>query len=171
MFMQGPSAYKKLYVAPVNTDYIKTMEWYEQLTAEAKVNIQLAADNYIDSNTLVLELAIVELVPSPAQVNRLSSAAGFFVPFLGVAKSLVVQDGSIAIEGRFSNGVSKQELMLFADREEDNSALVFDVSDFTYFRHARKNIDTWANPSCHKKLVLKLMRINHLLKGVLHRFT
>jgi len=141
-FMHSYKEYQKIYVAPVNTQYLSQSEWFKNLSETGMQSIQDA--NFIDKDTAILELAIVELIPSPAQVNRFTSVAGFFVPFLGTATSLVVDDGSIAIEARVSDAISKEVLLKFADREKDNSAILGDVNDLSYFKHSEKHIDQWA---------------------------
>jgi len=171
-FMQDYKDYQKIYIAPVNTDYLSQSEWFKNLSEKGMHSLQGSADllakymqtrfikelerseidklevihdeSFIDDETAILELAIVELIPSPAQVNRFTSVAGFFVPFLGTATSLVVDDGSIAIEARLTDNASKETLLMFADREKDNSALLVDLNDLTYFKHSEKHIDQWA---------------------------
>ncbi len=165
-------SYKKIYVAPVNTSYLDNMEWFKMLSEDGMTAIHNEADRLavylqnrliyelensqgadftviktkknIDSDTAILEFALVELIPSPAQVNRFTSVAGFFIPFLGTASSLVVEDGSIAIEAKMTNYTGEESLLLFADREEDKSAILVDVNDLGYFKHAEKHIETWA---------------------------
>ncbi len=168
--------YKSIYIAPVNTDFLETMQSYKNYDEKSQAYLKQSASELavymrerfytemdaiesseknaklitlrdlklVDKSSKILEIAIVELVPTPAGTNRFTEAAGFFVPFLGLAKSLIVDDGSIAIEARVIDAVNKEILLQFADREEDKSTPLIDASDFTYFRHAKQHIDIWA---------------------------
>jgi hypothetical protein len=84
------------------------------------------------ANTLVLELALVELVPAKAWLNRLTAP----IPFAG-------DTGSVAIEGRVRRGADGPVLGAFADRETGRHA-VYSGRDLTWYGHAYETIDEWS---------------------------
>jgi len=164
--------FEKIYIPQVDTSYFEKMQWFQNYDEKSKTYLKEAADNLgiymqqrfeseltnstaksfelidnledVDADTAILNLAITELTPTPAGANRLAETAGFFIPFTGIAKSVLVKDGSIAIEASMVTGVERDVLLEFADREEDKSTPIIDASDFVYFRHAKQHIDTWA---------------------------
>src|SRR5947207_2387491 len=110
--------FAEIYVAPVNTDYVMAENIWEQATLanvskdEVKKNVQMLADyqrnafikalendpkkkfKLVDKagpDTLILEMAIVQLVPSKAELQALSLVP---VGFIGLAGSGVMVAGS-----------------------------------------------------------------------------
>jgi len=155
-----------IHVAPVNTDYIEKQTWWQQQSGTRKD--QLARDtqdiarkmrdkfnqtignypggtiklaNRPGRGVLVLELALVELVPSKAYWNAGATAAGFVIPgagFLSMAGS-----GSIAMEGRARDGRTHKIIATFKDRRNDKAAPI-SLGSFTWYHGADTNIADWA---------------------------
>jgi hypothetical protein len=106
-----------------------------------KSEIKVLDYNPQSSDTVVLELAIVELVPTASAQNAAASVAGLFVPgggLLGIGAS-----GSIAIEGRITDSATGEILVEFADRAKDKAAPV-DLAGFKWYSRSKENIDDWA---------------------------
>jgi len=91
--------------------------------------------------TLVLEMALVELVPTNAVVNTVGTVLGVFVPGGGLLK--LPAKGSVAFEARLKDAASGEVLAAFKDRERDKSA-PFSVKDIQQYAHIRESIDEWA---------------------------
>jgi hypothetical protein len=89
---------------------------------------------------LLLDLAIVELVPSKAVLSAVSMVAP---PQVGVPAAVAAGKSSVAIEGRVRDGVSGEVLMMFADREEPPQRVI-DLKSVTWWEHAKDSIDLWA---------------------------
>ncbi len=94
------------------------------------------------SDSLILEVAIVELTPTDVARSAVSTALSTFVPFGGLVgfRSL----GAIAIEGILRDGETGEIVFMFADRERGKMAPI-SLNDFTYFSHARDIITDWAS--------------------------
>jgi hypothetical protein len=90
---------------------------------------------------LVVELALVELVPSKAFWNAAASAAGFAIPGAGYLS--MAGRGSIAIEGRAKDGGNNATIATFKDRRTDKVAPV-NLGQYTWYHGAETNIKDWA---------------------------
>jgi len=89
----------------------------------------------------VVELAIVEVVPTNPGIQALATLGGFFVPGGGLVRYLGT--GSIAIEGIVKDGSTGEVLLEFKDREADKNTL-FSVKDYQQYAHARQTIEEWS---------------------------
>ena len=89
-------------------------------------------------NTLSLELAIVELVPTNVAINALGTIAGFFVPGGGLIK--LTAKSKVAMEGLVKEKVLLEE---FKDREGEKTSF-FTVRDFQRYAHVRESVDDWS---------------------------
>ena len=158
--------YTEVLIKPVDTDYLMEMNWWGKISIKAGKMRQDAAKLAVyagDSlqeavrsdpknrydlvsvagrKTLVIEMAIVELVPTKAELNALGTAAGVVVPGAGTAASLAGQ-GSIAIEMRFRDGGTREIVAMFADREKAKSAPV-NLRGFTWYKFAEEILDDWS---------------------------
>ncbi len=155
---------KRIYVAPVDTSHVRyDVDWHLGRTAgriaseQALASIaeytretfqtRFAEENYEvttdeqRADSLILELALVELGPTDVFRNVVGTAAGAFIPGGGLisAKS----NGSIAIEGALRDGKSGEVLFMFTDRERGKMA-PFNFNDYTRFSHARAIVEEWA---------------------------
>ena len=166
-YRQHKSEYKKIYVAPVSTAYLeKTGDW-KHIQVSSEVEIKQDAREMADymeeqfkkairegkaekfsladrpgPNTITMELAIVELVPTDVARNAAGQVVGFFVPGGGLVSAGA--GGSIAMEGRTKDSQSGQMLSMVKDRRVDKIAPI-DVAGLTPYRNAKKNIDDWVD--------------------------
>lgn len=158
--------FTSVYVAPVNTSHMAAQNWWQQQTGARKA--ELASDtkalakrmqdqfkksvaNYPGNHfrlasgpgkdVLVVELALVELVPSNAYWNAGATAAGFVVPGAGLLSAAGA--GSIAIEGRLRDGSTNKVFATFKDRRKDKVAPV-NIGSYTWYHGAEGNITDWA---------------------------
>ena len=84
-----------------------------------------------DSQTLVMEIQITELVP----VKKYFYGLGFFGSLKG---------GIFAIEGKITNGRSGKLLMMFTDRKVNNDIKNEDDSYLSWYGHAKPMIRDWS---------------------------
>ena len=110
--------------------------------------------------TLMLDIAIVEIVPTKVSMNSVSGAL-MFVPLgpvlLGAVFSLIALPIKVALSGSFESGfksyiafeavlkdaMTGKVLAAYADRETQKATLI-SFKDYTYFAHIRGIIDEWA---------------------------
>ena len=163
----------ELYVAPVNMHYMMTQSFWEKASEAnlSKEDVQKSADAIADytrnafikaaqedpkkhfvivdkagPKTLILETAIVQLVPSKAVLNALGFVS--WIPtavILGGSTASGSEDqgkGLVAIEGRVRDGATGQVVGEFADRERPPTAIV-DIKSLNWWAPARKVIDNW----------------------------
>lgn len=157
--------FTSVYVAPVNTAYMSQQSWWQQqgerktslasdtakFATRIRSQFQRAIVNYPGENlplasapgtgVLVIELALVELVPSKAYWNAGATAAGFVVPGAGFLSA--AGRGSIAIEGRARDGGTGKIIATFKDRREDKVAPV-NLDSYTWYEGAEGNVADWA---------------------------
>lgn len=148
--------FKEVYVAPVHTEYIHQQSWWEKanFSGNREEAVKEAAD-YLQSSvktafredpkhklmvvdkpgpdTMVMELALTELVPTKAWLN----VAGY----AGVMMAL--DHGTVAMEGKIRKGADKKVIGMFADREKGKAALV-SAADLTWSSHAHHIMDDWS---------------------------
>jgi hypothetical protein len=155
-----------VYIAPVNIGYMAKQSWWQQQTNARQSELakdtqqfarrmqsqfKQAIANYPGGKmklasgpgpgVLVLELALVELVPSNAYWNAGATAAGFVVPGAGLLSAAGA--GSIAIEGRARDGASQAIIATFKDRRKDKVAPI-NIGSYTWYHGAEGNINDWA---------------------------
>jgi hypothetical protein len=166
--------YTELYVDEVNTDYLMAESIWEMA---ALVNLDPAAvkindrrmgaylrDAFVRAarkdlsrrftlvskpgpHTLVLQMAIVQLVPSKGLLQAagyatwVPQAIMFVVPF--VTNSEDQGKGVIAFEARTRDGATGDVTMMFADRECPPFSLV-DVKALFWWESAKPICDAWA---------------------------
>lgn len=158
--------FKSVYIAPVNTNYMAQQTWWQQqgerknllesdtrrLAQRMRAEFHHALASYPGDHippaagpgpgVLVIELALVELVPSKAYWNAGATAAGFVVPGAGLLSA--AGRGSIAIEGRLRNGGTGEVIATFADRRADKVAPI-NLGSYTWYHGAEGNITDWAS--------------------------
>jgi hypothetical protein len=171
--------FSEVYVAPVNTDYVRAENIWEKATLanvskeDVKKNVEMLAEYmrnaFIDAfqndpkkrfkvvdkpgpDTLILELAIVQVVPSKAELQALSLVPVGFVGLIGtglmaggsaVTHSEDQGKGVIAMEGRTRDGFSGEVVSMFADREHPPTAIV-DIKALFWWEPAKPICDAWA---------------------------
>ncbi len=156
----------KVYFAPVATGNLNRQGWWtaqssikqNQLEADARKlarHLQQSLNQAARNNpgrrlavvgapgpdTLIVEMAITELVPAKAYWNAAATTAGFVIPgagLLGAAGS-----GSVAIEGRMRDGNTGKVITTFRDRMTDKMAFV-NVDSYTWYGGSEKNLDETA---------------------------
>ncbi|WP_367870931.1 DUF3313 family protein [Luteolibacter sp. Populi] len=157
--------FSSVYIAPVDTRYMARQSWWQQqgekkndlakdtdaLAQRMRSQFKQAIAHYPGDNiplasgpgpgVLVIELALVELVPSKAYWNAGATAAGFVVPGAGLLSA--AGRGSIAIEGRARDGGSNTVIATFKDRRADKVAPV-NLGSYSWYHGAEGNITDWA---------------------------
>ena len=163
------SKYNTLYVADVNVSHMLAMtDWQkgerkEQIERDVhdvgiytrdamkKAFREDARHRFavVDAPTeapsaLVFEMALVQLVPSKVALNALGWAP--FGVGLGVTAVRGAADdkSSVAFEARVRDAATGDILMLAADRESEQSAII-DLRAFKWYTQAHAIIDAWSN--------------------------
>jgi hypothetical protein len=162
------SKYHKVYVAPVNTEYmLKMTDWEkgerkDQIESDVKDlavftketiekefredpehHFQVLDAPSRDADALDFQVAITEIVPSKVVLNALG-----FAPFgigLGItAVRMVAHDeSSAAFEARVLDGSTQEVIAMAADREAEQFAPI-SVRGLTWYSHAKTMIGQWA---------------------------
>ncbi|MEZ5962495.1 MAG: DUF3313 family protein [Planctomycetota bacterium] len=164
------AARSAIHVAPVDTEYLIEHTWWQgfgrgsrahedarELAEEFRASVVAAfrADPerrfaVLDEaelaqrrdDALILELAIVELVPNKAVIQVLTLPAGP-IGLLARKGMDALDRTSIAIEGRVRDAASGAVVAQVADREQKKSGLI-NVKNFTWYGHVREIMDEWA---------------------------
>lgn len=153
--------YKSIYVAPVNTDYLREMSWWEgtNLSGQDEEGMRALAgftrETFMEAHrnnthdyrlevvetprddSVILELALTEVVPTKAWLNT--------VAFAGLM--MAVDKGIVSMEGRLRDGETEEIIAKFADREQGRSSLVGNVKDVTWYGHAKAIVREWGQQS------------------------
>lgn len=155
--------FTQVYFTPVATGRLKNQGWWaaqspikqQQLEVEARklashMNQALATAARNDParrltvvgqpgpGTLIVDMAIIELVPAKAYWNAAATTAGFIVPgagLLGAAGS-----GSIGIEGRLRDGNTGKVIASFRDHMKDKMAVV-NLDSYTWYAGSEANLN------------------------------
>lgn len=166
-YKRDKATYTKIIIRPINTSYLlKTADWKhlksrstetihedaKRIAIDIETSLRTALQSKQDSavklvndvgpNTLILEAALTELVPTDLTRNAAGDVAGFYV----MGSSLLVSagaGGSVAIEARFRDAATNEILWMFKDRETDRIAPI-DLAGLTPYRHVENNITIWA---------------------------
>jgi hypothetical protein len=149
--------YKKVYVAPVDTTHLLKLDWWQKAAIapgdqqswandlaqyfQDKMKGQFSDDDVNkyqlvdapDDETLIIELAIVEVVPTKVWLNA-----------IGYALLGAVDQGETGFEGRLRDGKTKQIIAEFKDHEYGQFDLV-SVRDLEWAAHSRHTIKEWAD--------------------------
>ena len=169
--------FAELFVAPVNINHLMAQNLWEKGTLatmnpqDVRKNIEFLAEyqrlafikaakddpqkhfRIVDRpgpSTLILEVAIVQLVPSKPELQAASyvPGAGLIATGVMVAGSTLTQSedqgkGVIAMEGRTRDGETGETVWMFADREHPPMAIV-DFKALTWWEPAKPICDAWA---------------------------
>ena len=149
--------YKKVYVAPVDTTHLLKLDWWQKAAIAPGDQQQWAQDlaKYFqermkeqftdgddnkyqlvdtpDDETLIIELAIVEVVPTKVWLNA-----------IGYALLGAVDQGETGFEGRLRDGKTKQVIAEFKDHEYGQFDVV-SVRDLEWAGHSRHTIRIWTD--------------------------
>lgn len=171
--------FTEIYVAPVNTDYVMRRNAWEraelatlkpeQMKLDARLLGEYLRRAFIKAaerdpkkhfkvvdqpgpDTLILELAIVQLAPSKVVLQALGAVPvgpfgiighGIMMAGSALARSEDQGEGVIAIEGRTRDGSTGEIVWMFADRERPPQAIV-DVAAFFWWEPLKPICDGWA---------------------------
>jgi len=161
--------YNKLYIAPVNTDYMLSISDWQKGERKAQIEKDIKEiGQYIhgaitkafnadatgrfavldapgnEPGTLIVEVALTEIVPSKVTLNAL----GIVMPYglglpISAVRAMANDQSSVAIEARLRDANSGAIVAMLADREVEQAAPVT-VRAFSWYSHAKRIIDTWA---------------------------
>lgn len=112
---------------------------------------RLVLTNRPGPHTMILELALVKVVPGKPIVSGLSNLCNFTpIGFLVMPVKLGAETAtdtsllsSVAIEGRFRDSESGRVIAAFADRRRQNVAIL-NIRDFTVYGNPKQIVDEWA---------------------------
>jgi hypothetical protein len=163
--------YTRIAVAPVDTGYVREMNLWAKMTfAVPRVDedVEVLAvelrDVFADTiredprarlelvesgaeGTLLLEMALIEVVPNKAWLGTLGLVSrGTPVPGVGVATgtaATLLDRGWVSIEGRLRDARTGQVLVQFADSEK-GKLRVIDFEVLTWYGHAHEIFREWA---------------------------
>ena len=158
--------YTKVYFAPVNVGQLKKQGWWASQNIRTAVHLEAdalmlanymhaalekAAKNYPAQrlevvglpgpDTVVVESAITELVPTKAFWDAAATAAGFAVQGVGMLSTF--GKGVIGIEGRLRDGETGAVIATFRERDTDQFA-VLNLAAYTWYHGSEANIDDLA---------------------------
>lgn len=158
--------FTKIKIEPVNISYMLSDTWWQQVNPgkagsmredavqiasfmqNAFVNAiqqdpccNLSVTDTVDSQTIVVRLAIVKLVPTKAYLDAAGTVAGFLIP--GASLVNILNHGTVAMEGMIIDGGDNRIVAMFTDTEKDESAII-DINGLTWYGHARGIINNWA---------------------------
>jgi len=160
--------YNKLYVADVNTSYMLKMTTWQKgerqgdiekdvhtLAGYTRASIMKAFQQdpnhrfqvldkpTHDPHALVLEVALIEVVPSKVLLNALGYAPFFIGTGISVVRTIANDKSSAAFEARTRDAATGQIVLLAADREAEQFAPV-DLRGLTWYSDAQGIIDDWS---------------------------
>ncbi len=150
-------SYKKVYIAPVDTTHLLKLDWWQKTSLEPgdqqkwadelanyfrdKMKAQFTDDDpnkyqvvdVPDDQTLIIELAIVEVVPTKIWLN----AIGYIV-------AGALDQGETGFEGRLRDGKTKRVIAEFKDHEYGQMDVV-SVRDLEWAGHSRHTLTGWSD--------------------------
>jgi len=150
-------SYTKVYVAPVDTTHLLKLDWWQRASLEPGDQQKWADDlaNYFrdkmkaqftdddpnkyqvvdtpDDQTLIIELAIVEVIPTKVWLNT-----------IGYLVAGAVDQGETGFEGRLRDGKTKRVIAEFKDHEYGQIDLV-SVRDLEWDGHSRHTLQGWSD--------------------------
>lgn len=150
-------SYKKVYIAPIDTTHLLKLDWWEQANmapGDQKQQADQLAAYFRDAvvkafkdddaksyqvvetpqpDALLVELAIVEVVPTKVWLNA-----------IGYAVAGALSQGTTAFEGRFRDGKTNRVVAELKDREFGQFDVV-SINDLTWYRHSEHTIRIWSD--------------------------
>jgi hypothetical protein len=160
--------YDGIYVADINTAYmLKMTDWQKgdrkdtiekdvaTLAAYSRASVMKAFRDdpkhrfqVIDAtttrpHTLVYEVALIEVVPSKVLLNALGYAPFFIGTGISLVRDIGNDKSTAAFEARVRDASSGEIIMLAADREAEQFAVV-DVRGLTWYSDAEGIMDEWS---------------------------
>ena len=160
--------YDTVYVADVNTALMLSMtDWkkgerkdeIEKDVAEIAVycrdavkkafaadpnkRFQVAAEPTTSARALIFEMALVEVVPSKVSLNALGYAPFGIGMGVSAARTAAGDKSTAAFEARIRDAATGEIILLAADREQEDFALI-DLRGFKWYTHIHAIIDGWS---------------------------
>lgn len=160
--------YSKIHIAPVNTSYmLKLTEWDKGVHQDdivkdlAKLGVYARnsmikafgedpARRYqvVDApgkskDTIILEVALTEVVPSKVVLNALGFAPMGIGLGINAVRAMADDRSTVAFEARVRDASTGQIIATVADREAQQAAAA-NIKDFTWYSHAESIIDNWS---------------------------
>jgi hypothetical protein len=159
--------YRTIYITPVHTDYLIKANWWQQnirtdqyqqdvadmaafmrtqfvqaLQNDARQRLRVVPAPQKDS--LILEMALTELVPSDVFLNAIKIAG----PYGSGLAAAVLERGTqaqstVAFEARVKDAGRGETLAMFADREYATVRPI-DLKGFTWYGSAHDIVKQWA---------------------------
>jgi hypothetical protein len=163
--------YNEIYITPVSTTHLKENGWWKGLgLKDVEKDVDKIADYMRDTviqsfkndsearfqvvsvpgpRTLIMELAITELVPNKAGFEAALTAASMGTGALAVSAASAGgksfgSKSSVAFEMRLRDGGTKNVVGMVADREAEQASPI-NVKNFTWYGHIYAIIDNWAD--------------------------
>ena len=97
-----------------------------------------------DPHSLVLEVAIIEVVPSKVLLNALGYAPFFVGTGITVVRTLANDKSTVAFEARVRDAATGEVVALAADREAEQFTPV-DLRGLIWYSDAEGIIDDWSH--------------------------
>jgi len=159
--------YKSLYIAKVDTNHLLQSNWWQQNFRQGQMQEDLATmsqfmqeefkrafrnDPYhryqvVDApqkDSLTLELALTELVPSNVALSALEYAPYGGGTAVRVMERATGAESTVAFEARMKDSATGDTLAMFADRQVKKIRIV-DFKAFTWYAHDKDIIKEWAD--------------------------
>jgi len=151
------ASFNSVYIAPIDTSHLLKLDWWdtwnlapgdEQQQAkrladyfserlaeafEAHEKRKLPVVSAPAKDSLIVELAITEVVPTKTWLNTIGYVA------LGP-----LSQGTTAFEGRLRDGASQEVIAKFKDREYGQMDVV-SIADFAWYKHSQHTIGVWSD--------------------------
>jgi hypothetical protein len=167
-FKQGVDfeRYKSIYIAPVNTGFLLQSNWWQQNFRQGQMQEDLAImaqymrDEFKTAfandpsrrfqvveapqqDSLTLELALTELVPSNVALSVLEYAPYGGGTAVRVMERATGAESTVAFEAKMKDSATGDILAMFADRQVKKIRII-DFKAFTWYAHGREIIREWA---------------------------
>ncbi len=117
-------------------------EFRDQLDGYFDPEYCLLTDDPNEKDCLVIETAIVALVPTQALLNVAGGAVDLVVPGVAIATAML-SDGCVGVECRVRDAMTGEIVAMYATTEADETAVI-SFSQFTRMGPAKKNIESIA---------------------------
>jgi len=150
------TSYSKVYIAPVDTSHLLAQGWWDKvnISFDVKESADKLAGTFQkdmvegftdyegkkyqvvdvpDNETLVVELALVEVVPAKVWLNLVTEL------FVGG-----LDEGTTAFEGRLRDGKTRKVIAEMKDREYGQMSLI-SVADLQWYAHSRHTLSRWSD--------------------------
>jgi hypothetical protein len=158
--------YKSIYIAPVHTGFLLQSNWWQQNFRQGQMQEDLATmaqymrDEFKTAfandpshhfqvveapqpDSLTLELALTELVPSNVALSVLEYAPYGGGTAVRVMERATGAESTVAFEAKMKDSTTGDILAMFADRQVKKIRII-DFKAFTWYAHGREIIREWA---------------------------